>query len=280
MWVVVGLIGLSLTVGGAVSTAQTAVPVSAAPSGSPAPEAPAFDHTLFDDLLRAHVKDGLVDYDGFAKAPAFARYLTTLQEARLDGMTEDERLAFWINAYNAYTIQLIVANDERESIRNINKTLGVLRLKGPWSAPIVRAAGRQLSLDDVLHTILRREFAEPRVLFAISCAAMSGAPLRSEAYTGAKLVDQLNEQGRLFLRESPTKNHVRDNVFFISPVITAYRNDFGASRAELLRFVAPWFDGADRDRLNRGRMLTVDTPFDWALNSQTKEGAQPARRGT
>lgn len=231
------------------------------------------DHRLFDALLTQYVQNGYVDYDGFAKAPEFSRYLGQLNAVRLDGMDEDERLAFWINVYNAYTIQLIVLHRETESIRQINKSLGVLRLKGPWSEPIVHAAGRTLSLDDVHHRILRKEYAEPRVHFVLVCAAMGCPPLRSEAYTGAALVDQLNEQAKQFLRESPTKTRLEKNRLFISPILMAYRNDFGASRDDLARSIAPWFDGEARKRLERGRVFFEATAFDWTLNSVAKAKA-------
>ena len=232
------------------------------------------DHLPFDSLLQQHVVKGFVDYDAFARAPAFARYLASLDRVRLDSLNEDERLAFWINVYNAFTIQLIVAHGETASIRNINKSLGVLQLKGPWSEPLVRAAGRRLSLDDVFHRILREEFAEPRIHFAVVCGAIGCAPLRSEAYTGSKLVDQLNDQGRRFLRESPTKNRLDTNRVFLSPILMAYRSDFGAARQDLLRSIAPWYEGEARKRLATGRYFITATAFDWTLNSQAKGRAR------
>lgn len=234
----------------------------------PVPAQQAFDHTLLDQLLHAHVVNGLVDYDAFARAPEFPRYLQALAAAKLETMDEDERLAFWINSYNAYTIQLIVAHQETASIRNINKTFGVLQLKGPWTEPLVHAAGRTLTLDDVQHTILRKEFGEPRVLFALACGAMGCPPLRSESYTGTKLVDQLNDQGRMFLRESPEKNRFENRrVLYLSPLLTAYRNDFGQSRQDLSRSLAEYFEGDDRKALAEGRVFIRETRFDWALNS-------------
>src|SRR5687768_3643190 len=126
-------------------------------SAALAPAAP-FDHSVFDRLLAAHVSaDGRVDYDSFARAPDFAAY--------------DDQLAFWINVYNAYTIQLINAHGERHSIRNINKTLGVIKAMGPWKEEIVRAGGLTTSLDFVEHEIVRKRFAEPRIHFALVCAA-------------------------------------------------------------------------------------------------------------
>jgi hypothetical protein len=225
------------------------------------------DHQPFDALLQQHVVRGFVDYDAIGRAPAFSRYLTTLERARVDSLDEDTQLAFWLNVYNAYTIQLIVTHRETASIRNINKSLGVMRLKGPWSEPLVRAAGRTLSLDEVFHSILRKRFAEPRIHFAVACGAVGCAPLRSEAYTGAKLLDQLNDQGRAFLRDT-TKNRIERNRAMLSPVLMVYRNDFGATRQDLERFIAPWFDGAERARLTKGTYILQSTTFDWSLNSQ------------
>lgn len=242
------------------------------------------DHGRFDMLLRQHVRNGFVDYDAFAKAPEFASYLKSLERVQLAGLDEDERLAFWINAYNAYTIQLIISHHETKSIRNVNKTFGVLQLKGPWSELIVRAAGRVLSLDDVQHTVLRKEFAEPRVHFAMTCAAIGCAPLRSEAYVGAKLVDQLNAQARVFLRESPTKNRIEAPVanrgprwmLVLSPVIAAYSGDFGQARVDLGRSLAPYFEGEARNALQSGNFNVRMGAFDWSLNST----ANVVKKGT
>jgi len=259
----------------ATTPASTASSPAAPALATTPPQAKAVvDHQLFNALLKQYVRKGFVDYDGFAKAPEFVRYLASLNQVRLEGMDEDERLAFWINVYNAYTIQLIISHHETESIRQINKSLGVLRLKGPWSEPLVHAAGRTLSLDDVHHRILRKEYAEPRVHFVLVCGAMGCPPLRGEAYTGAALVDQLNEQAKQFLRDSPTKIRFDKNRLLISPILMAYRNDFGASRNDLARSIAPWFDGEERKRLERGRVFLEATDFDWTLNSVAKAKAR------
>ena len=130
--------------------------LSAQPVSAPAAARVTVNHAAFDSLLRAHVTDGLVDYDAFRDAAAFRRYLASLARTSLAGADDEEQLAFWINVYNAYTIQLIVAHGERESIRNVNRTLGVLRLKGPWSEPIVRAAGRLLKDSPTMQVYLNQ----------------------------------------------------------------------------------------------------------------------------
>ena len=243
---------------------------SATPSHAQSQSRVRVDHQLFDTLLRQHVIDGFVDYDAFARAPEFARYLASLDTVRPLLLDEDERLAYWINVYNAFTIQLIVSHKETESIRNINKALGFLQLKGPWSEPLVRAAGRRLTLDDVDHAIIRREFGEPRIHFALTCAAMGCPPLRSEAYTGERLVDQLNDQGHRFLGDSPAKNRLESQVFNLSPILTAYSTDFGPEAKDLVRSVAPYMKGVDSVALKRPRPFIRVTRFDWTLNSQAK----------
>ena len=224
------------------------------------------DHAIFDSLLRRHVRDGLVDYGAFRADAGFRRYLAALERASLVGVDDDERLAFWINVYNAYTIQLIVAHGERESIRNIDRTLGVLRLKGPWSERLVRAAGRTLSLDEVQHRIIRKDFHDPRIHFALVSAAKGSPPLRAEAYVGAELDRQLFDQGRRFLTDT-TRNQIEIQYPRLSPIFTYYRGDFGNSRAELGAFLATWFDGKVKQRLESGRFGMREVPFDWSLNA-------------
>lgn len=235
------------------------------PSATRAP----FDHAAYDALLRQHVKNGFVDYDAFAKAPAFAQYLASLDAAHPEQLDDDERLAFWINVFNAYTIQLIVSHHETASIRNINKTFGVLQLKGPWNEPLVRVGGKRLTLDWVQHAILRKEFGEARVHFTLACGAVGCPPLRSEAYTGAKLLAQFDDQAHVFLRQSPSKNRVMGRAVFLSPVLLAYRGDFGPGREDLAHALAPYFDGDTKTQMQKGRVAFRESRFDWTLNSVT-----------
>jgi hypothetical protein len=271
------------------------------------PARPAIDHAVFDALLHQHVSNGLVDYAAFKNNAQFVRYLASLNAVDVKKFDEPEQIAFWLNVYNAYTIQLVASRGEELSIRNIDRTLGVFRLKGPWNEPFVKAAGRTLTLDDVEHRILRKEFSEPRVHFAMCFAAKGGPPLRKEAYSGVRLDEQLEDQAREFLLNSPTKNRVDVKAFtvYASPVLTRYRSDFGASPSALGAFLAQYFplgspeakmlaprvvrvrdggggpfgpppDSARGDSGKRVRTASffriVETPFDWSLN------IQPVRR--
>jgi len=225
------------------------------------------DHAPFSAMLAAYVRDGLVDYDGFARDARFDAYLTALEQGDPTRMSRPERLAFWINAYNAYTIHLINLRGERRSIRNINKRFGI-PVKSPWSEPIVRAAGRTRSLDDVEHRIIRPEFAEPRAHMALVCAALGCPPLRGEAYDGGRLDAQLDDQARRFLATA-AKNRVdvATRTVYGSPIFSWYREDFGGTLAGVGRFWARYVTGeAERALLLSGSFTWRDTPYDWSLN--------------
>jgi len=235
------------------------------------PEARASGHAAFDALLAAHVDaSGMVDYDAFAASPEFDAYLTELADADLTGMSEPDRLALWINAYNAYTIELIIRHEERESIRNINKSLGFIRGKGPWNERLAEVAGEVWTLDEIEHEIIRVRFDEPRIHFAVVCAAIGCPPLRAEAYTGERLDDQLDDQARRFLVESPDKNRVdtAEGELHLSPIFDWYREDFPEGDEGLGRYLAQFFPpGPERTFLEAGDFDVEHTDYDWDLNS-------------
>jgi len=243
---------------------------AATPAG--AQPAAVFDHSAFDGLLAAHVSpEGHVDYDAFGQAPAFRAYLGALARADPALLEPAERLALWINAYNAYTIELIVRHDERKSIRNINRALGLFAGKGPWKERLAEVGGRSYTLDEIEHDIIRREFDEPRIHFALVCAAVGCPPLRQEAFAGPRLEEQLQDQGRRFLLDSPEKNRVdaERRVVHLSPIFDWYREDFPAGAEGLGRYLAAFFPpGAERALLESGSFRTSYTRYDWSLNGR------------
>ncbi len=246
--------------------------------GAPAAGAASFDHSAFDALLRKHVVAGMVDYDAFKASPEFPKYLDALSKADPAALDDKERLAYWINVYNAYTIELINEHQERVSIRNIDKTLGIAA-KGPWHETLVKAGGQVYHLDNVEHGIIRRQFQEPRIHFALVCAAMSCPPLRSEAYTGAKLDAQLTEQARTFLA-TPAKNRIdlKTATVYGSPIfVSYYREDFGSTDAAIGKFLAQFYpDGPEKELLLSGKFKLVATDYDWTLNSQEQQAKKLA----
>lgn len=237
-----------------------------------AAQAQRVDHGAFDRLLGEHVDaQGRVDYDAFQRAPEFGRYLELLARTDPAELPAPERLALWINAYNAYTIALINRHDERESIRNINRTLGFIKGKGPWGEPLARVGGRDYTLDEIEHGIIRERFREPRIHFALVCAARGCPPLRREAYTGARLNAQLDEQARRFLLREPSKNRVEvgERRVYLSRIFDWYGEDFGKSPAAIGRYLAGFHPpGPARELLLGGDFRIEHTPYDWSLNRQ------------
>ena len=230
-----------------------------------------FDHSLFDELLKKHVVKGMVDYVAFSQAAAFKDYLTSLDHADVSKLSERDRLAFWINAYNAHTIELINKYEERASIKNISEGIGFQRTKGPWKEPIVKAAGKTYSLDEVENAIIRKQFREPRIHFALVCASMSCPPLRSEAYTGAKLDAQLDSQGRTFLLDDAhgSRVDVKKGVVYASRIFDWYKDDFGGSDAAIGQYIAQYYpDSPEKQLLLGGHFKLEFMPFDWTLNSR------------
>ena len=232
-------------------------------------QAQGVDHSIFTTLLQTHVnEEGLVDYDAFATSEAFDEYLALLDRIDPASLSRNGQLALWLNAYNAWTIELINLHNERESIRNINKTLGIA-IKGPWTQPLAKVGGVTYTLDDIEHGIIRKDFNDPRIHFALVCAAVSCPPLRQEAYIGTHLNDQLNDQARRFLLHSPEKNRVdiADNAVYLTRVFDWYAGDFGKNDAEIVRYLARFFPpGPERTFLAAGKARIRFTDYDWTLN--------------
>jgi hypothetical protein len=246
-----------------------------------ASKAATFDHSAFDALLRAHVQRGMVDYDAFGRSAEFTNYLAALGRTDPSSFSRDDQLAFWINAYNAYTIRLITSHQERQSIRNINKTLGFVKAYGPWKEKLAIVGGHAYGLDEIEQDIIRPKFKEPRIHFALVCAAMGCPPLRSEAYVGERLGTQMDDQGRIFLLESPAKNRVdvATRTVYVSPVFIGFHDyikDFGGSKAAVAKFIARYYpDGPAKKVLESGDFKMVETEYDWTLNSQENARKKP-----
>lgn len=256
--------------------------LSMAPLAAQQPPVPGFDHAHapWTEVLRACVRDGGFDYAKLkqerTKLDAYLAVLRAVTPTELAGWNEKQRFAFWINTYNAFTIELINSHKERDSIRNINRTLGIAG-HGPWREKLVKAGGGVYHLDNVEHDIIRKQWKEPRIHFALVCAAMSCPPLRSEAYTGARLNEQLQDQASLFLTRTPAQNRVdvAKGIFYSSQIMAKYYpRDFGHDDAAIAKYLSQFFpEGPEKAFLAAGKLKLVKTDYDWTLNSQEKAAA-------
>lgn len=224
-------------------------------------QAATFDHSSLDEVLRSYVNDqGMVDYSGLkADRDQLDNYLIStgaVSRSTFDRWNENEQLAFLINVYNAETLQFIIDHYPTSSI----KKLGGL-LSSPWDRMNVALFGSTTTLDHVEHEIIRPRYNEPRIHFALVCAAVSCPPLRREAFTGNRLDAQLDDQARVFLSESE-KNRIEGDTLFLSAIFKWYGGDFTTRGATLNDYVDPLIEGDAS-----GKKIKF-THYDWDLNTQ------------
>lgn len=231
------------------------------------------DHTLFDVLLEEHVNEaGLVNYASIKDDDRLDAYLDVLAAVNPSELAEPEAIAFWLNAYNAYTIKLIVDNYPVGSIREISPfrikglRLAIPKINSPFEYELAVLNGEKYSLDDIEHGILRKEFEEPRIHFALVCASISCPPLRREAFTGDRLDEQLDDQARTFLYDSTKNDIAAGETIYLSKIFDWFQGDFGASKGEVQQYLAPYFEGDIREKLSKGGYTVKYLSYDWSLN--------------
>jgi len=184
--------------------------------------AAAEEHLIWAELLNKYVKSGGVDYAGFkSEEEKLDLYLKVLEDTDSKTLSRDEQFAYYINAYNAWTIKLILS--AYPGITSI-KDLGTY-FKSPWERKFVHIDGAEVSLDDIEHHILRPQFKDPRVHFAINCSAVSCPPLNSKPYLGSSLDRQLDQATRSFIND-PTRYRLEDNSFYVSRIFKWFAKDF------------------------------------------------------
>ncbi|MCS5489748.1 DUF547 domain-containing protein [Algoriphagus limi] len=221
------------------------------------------DHTFWDELLNAHVKpNGMVDYKGFIQEKAkLETYLDLLSANAPDrnSWTEAEQLAYWINAYNAFTVKLIVDNYPVKSIRDLGPKLKIPLVNDVWHYEFFEINGRKTSLDEIEHSILRKEFEEPRIHFAINCASVSCPPLLNQAFVPEKLEEQLEFVTERFINDSQRNKISRDRLE-ISSIFSWFKGDF-TKKGSLIDFLNKY----SQTRIStNARISHLD--YDWSLN--------------
>ena len=198
------------------------------------PDGPTFDHAPFDALVAKYVDDaGLVDYKGLStEAPTLDRYIGGLATAPVDKFGRNERLAFLLNAYNAFTLRLILDHQPVKSIMDIPADKR-------WDAKRWNISGQVYSLNQIEHELIRPNFKEPRVHFALVCAAMGCPPLRNQAYTGAHVSDQLDAQAQyVHTHDRWFKLDADKKVVYLTSLYDWYGGDFAQVAGSVVQFAA------------------------------------------
>ena len=210
-------------------------------------------HEVWDQLLRSHVsEDGRVDYQALrGKKQQLATYLQILADNPVeDGWSRNEKMAYWINAYNAFTVKLILDHYPVNSIMDI---------KGgkPWDWKWIELGEKTYSLNEIEHQIIRPQFKDARIHFAVNCAARSCPPLLNRAWTATQLDGWLDQQAIKFINDTKY-NRVSADGAKISKIFEWYAEDFGTS-------INDYLNKYSKIKINSGAAVTY-LEYNWELN--------------
>jgi len=244
-------------------------------------QAEGLDNTSWDTLLKKHVRTlrngqaSEVDYAGFtADRPALQSYLAStskVTQPEFDRWSNPVQLAFLINAYNAWTVELVLTG--YPGIKSI-KDLGSF-IQSPWKKRFIALLGETRSLDDIEHSLIRGSgrYNDPRIHFAVNCASIGCPALRAEAYVAERLNAQLEDATQMFLSDR-TRNRVESDTLKVSSIFKWYRSDFekgwrGANSLGqfLALYSGPLALNADTAiHLSAGKLGLEFLDYDWRLN--------------
>lgn len=230
-------------------------------------------HTLFTEILEDYVKDGHVNYKALKGDVRLDSYLKQLEGSNPDRLPgKNAKLAFWMNAYNAYTLKVIVDNYPVKSINDLHGgglVFGTILGTTVWDSKFIKINGKKYSLNMIEHEIIRPVFQDSRIHFALVCAAFSCPPLRSEAYEANRVDAQLDDQAVTFLQDK-TRNRfdVDRKKAELSEILNWYRGDFGNDNRQLLLSIVKYLPSPAAASIKRdpGKWNVSNLPYNWDLN--------------
>lgn len=220
-------------------------------------------HQIWDELTKKHVTEkGYLDYKGMIKdSTTLNKYLKQLSANHPnDSWTSDQRKAFWINAYNAFTVKLIVDNYPVKSIKDLGGA--IYRVNTPWDITFINIGDEEYHLNDLEHNILRKEWEDARIHAAVNCASISCPRLKAGAFTAGNLEKQLDEQMRIFINDE-TKNVINEKSAKLSKLFKWFSGDFKNNAPSVIAYINKYSktklsEDADIDYLE----------YNWDLNDK------------
>ncbi|MFT5732668.1 MAG: hypothetical protein ACJA2W_001449 [Planctomycetota bacterium] len=239
-----------------------------------------FDHSHagLTQVYEAVLKEGLVDYAGLREKPkALDAYLAGVAATTPEqhaAWSRDQRFAFWINAYNAFTLQLLRDNGPVKSIKDLGGFFS-----SPWEKKFIpmpafdpEKKSKNITLDEIEHELLRPVFKDARVHAAVNCASMGCPPLRATAFTADGLGDQLDDQVAVWLSDS-TRNQVtpQGGKIRVSKIFDWFEKDFGKNDAAVARWIGDHVGDEAKGKALRDQARSIDVKYldyDWGINAQ------------
>lgn len=238
----------------------------------------ALDHThkdfsaVLQDFVHLDNNRSVVDYKALKEQPGgLDRYLASLQSVTLDEFrtfTKDQQLAFLINAYNGFTLKLIISHYPISSIRKIGG------ISGPWKVKFFDLLGEKKHLDDIEHNMIRKMFKEPRIHFAVNCASRGCPDLSRSAYEASSLESQLEEATRNFLEDSSLNRlSTNEKQLEVSSILTWFKSDFISAHGSLQNFLTIYVPLTleQKGKVLSGEIGLKFLDYDWSLNEIKQE---------
>ena len=247
---------------------------------------------LYDNYaiaLKNYVNDkGMVNYKKLKAQPQeLEKFITAiggLEPNDYNGWNDNEKIALWLNAYNAFTLKAIIDNYPIKSgfFRSMYYPKNSIRqITGVWDKMTFKVMGKDYTLEQIEHKILRKKFNEPRIHMALVCAAIGCPPLCSEPYIGEKLDSQLDDQSRKFLADSEKYRFSKTSIH-LSPIFKWFADDFAKAygteerfagydgqKAAILKFIVKYLEEDDKKWLKyKIRQKVKYLKYDWSLNEQ------------
>lgn len=249
-----------------------------------------FDHSLYDTFLQRFVSNGFVDYNGMQKQrETLNKYLQSIKQVNpneFENWSNNEQMVFWINAYNAITLEVILINYPiqwgslisrarfpKSSIRQINKV---------WDTVYIKVMGKELTLNQIEHEILRKKFHDPRIHFVIVCASIGCPKLESRAFYADGLEQRLEQAARNFISDSKqVRLDKKENTFNISSIFEWFKEDFNASATAhqnyknysksergIIEFIVSRLSKEDQQFIFNNQPKIKYLKYDWTLNEK------------
>lgn len=225
-------------------------------------------HEIWDALLKKHVSaKGGVDYQGLMlDSVKLNSYLKLLSEnhPNAKNWSRNEQLAYWINAYNAFTVKLITKYYPVKSIKDIKK--GVPFVNTVWDIKFIKIESATYDLNNIEHSIIRPKFNDPRIHFAVNCASGSCPSLLNEAYTAKRLDEQLDKVARSFLADKSKNKIASASKAELSKIFSWYKGDFTGKGQTVIDFINKYAPV----KLDAKATITY-LDYDWSLNEEKKK---------
>ena len=227
------------------------------------------DHSPWQAILDKYLNDqhasgvNRFDYQGIGDEgfEAIKSYVSSLEQIDPSTLNRNEQFAFWVNLYNAKTVELVSRAVQRRRISSVRQIRSNYFWPGPWSMNTLSVNGKSMSLDDVEHGVLRPIWQDHRIHFAVNCASVGCPNLLKTAYTSSNFEELMGKAEQQFLAH-PRGLRLDGGVLIASKIFHWYRVDFAADEAQLLNYFKGFIDVGDA-----GQELKIEYQYDWALNS-------------